>query len=157
MVLPTMGQGPLFELPYFPSRTTKHIKVIRTYTVDALTGARKLVRTEPYDRHGYSADTAYRNVYDAQGRLVLQETYQWVSSTAKPIPRREMSSRYSIEYTADGIVQHVKNESFGKYHEGVSEYQLYSHKVHPCFGLTECVYVINWGQEYIDTLRYLCE
>ncbi len=140
------------DLPYFPSHTTKHIKETRTYSIDTLTGARKLKHTEHYDRHGYSADTAYRNVYDDQGRLVLQETYQWVSSSANPISRREVASRYSIEYAADGIVHHVKSESFGKYHEGVSEYHLYSHKVHPRFGLTECVYLGG-----SDTLRFLRE
>lgn len=157
MFLSAKGQNPLFELPYFPSHTTKHIKVIRTYSVDTLTGARQLKHTEHYDRHGYSADTAYRNVYDDQGRLVLHETYQWVSSSANPMPRRELMSRCSIEYAADDIVQHVKRESFGKYHEGVSEYHLYSRKVHPRFGLTECAYVIDWGKEYSDTLRYLFE
>ena len=157
MVLPVMGQGALMDLPYFPSHTTKFIKAIRTYSIDTLTDARKLKRTEYYDRYGYSADTAYRNVYDNQGHLVLHETYQWVSSSANPMPRREMMSRCSIEYAPDGIVQHVKRESFGKYHEGVSEYHLYSRKVHPRFGLTECVYVIDWGKEYSDTLRYLCE
>lgn len=157
MVLPAMGQWALMDLPYFPTHTAKPIKVIRTYSIDTLSGARMLKHTEYYDRHGYSADTAYRNVYDDLGRLVLHETYQWVSSSANPMPRREMMSRCSFEYAADGIVQHVKRESFGKYHEGVSEYQLYSHKVHPRFGLTECVYVIDWGKEYSDTLRYLCE
>lgn len=157
MVVSAMGQGLLPELPCFPRRNNENIKVIRSFSVDTLTGARELVHTELYDRHGYSADTAYRNVYDDLGRLVLHETYQWVSSSANPMPRREMMSRCSIEYAADGIVQHVKRESFGKYHEGVSEYQLYSHKVHPRFGLTECVYVIDWGKEYSDTLRYLCE
>lgn len=157
MVLPAMGQWALMDLPYFPTHTAKPIKVIRAYSIDTLSGARMLKHTEYYDRHGYSADTAYRNVYDDLGRLVLHETYQWVSSSANPMPRREMMSRCSFEYAADGIVQHVKRESFGKYHEGVSEYQLYSHKVHPRFGLTECVYVIDWGKEYSDTLRYLCE
>lgn len=157
MILPAMGQWALMDLPYFPTHTAKPIKVIRAYSIDTLSGARMLKHTEYYDRHGYSADTAYRNVYDDLGRLVLHETYQWVSSSANPMPRREMMSRCSFEYAADGIVQHVKRESFGKYHEGVSEYQLYSHKVHPRFGLTECVYVIDWGKEYSDTLRYLCE
>lgn len=156
--LSATGQGPLMDLPYFPSYTTKHIRVIRAYSIDTLSGARMLKYTEHYDRHGYFCpDTAYRNVYDDQGRLVLQEIYRLVSSSANPMPRRELMSRCSIEYAADGIVQHVKREDFGKYHEGVCEYHLYSHKVHPRFGLTECVYVINWGQEYIDTLRYLCE
>lgn len=157
MVLPAMGQWALMDLPYFPTHTAKPIKVIRAYSIDTLTGARMLKHTEYYDRHGYSADTAYRNVYDDLGRLVLHETYQWVSSSANPMPRREMMSRCSFEYAADGIVQHVKRESFGKYHEGVSEYHLYSRKVHPRFGLTKCVYVIDWGKEYSDTLRYLCE
>lgn len=158
MVLSATGQGPLMDLPYFPSHTTKHIRVIRAYSIDTLSGARMLKYTERYDRHGYFCpDTAYRNVYDDLGRLVLHETYQWVSSSANPMPRREMMSRCSIEYAADGVVQHVKREDFGEYHEGVSEYHLYSHKVHPRFGLTECVYVISWGQEYSDTLRYLWE
>ena len=152
VLLPTMGQGPLLELSYFPARTDKYIKVIRTYSVDTLTGARKLKQTEHYDRHGYCADSAYHNVYDDQGRLVQHETYQWVSTSANPMPRREVSSRSSFEYTADGIVQHVKNESFGKYYEGVSECHLVSHKVHPHFGLTECVY-----QRAFDTLRFLRE
>ena len=155
--LSAMGQGPLMDLPYFPSHTDKHIRVIRTYNIDTLSGARQLKHTEHYDRHGYCADTAYRNVYDNQGRLVLHETYQRVSSSANPMPRRELMSRCSIEYAPDGVVQHVKRESFGKYHEGVSEYHLYSHKVHPRFGLTEYVYVIDWGREYRDTLRYLWE
>jgi YD repeat-containing protein len=155
--LSATGQGILMDLPYFPSHTAKPIKVIRTYSVDTLTGARMLKHTEHYDRHGYCADTAYRNVYDDLGRLVLHETYQRVSSSANPMPRRELMSRCSIEYAPDGVVQHVKRESFGKYHEGVSEYHLYSHKVHPRFGLTEYVYVIDWGREYRDTLRYLCE
>lgn len=152
MLLPAKGQNPLLELPYFPDHTAKHIKVIRTYSVDTLTGARKLKNTEHYDRHGYCCDSAYHNVYDAQGRLVLHETYQWVSSTSNPIPRRELSSRCSVEYTADGIVQHVKNESFGKYYEGAEEFHLLSHKVHPRFGLTECVYLGG-----SDTLRFLRE
>ena len=115
--LSATGQGIMMDLPYFPTHTAKPIKVIRTYSVDTLTGARMLKHTEHYDRHGYCADTAYRNVYDNQGRLVLHETYQWVSSSANPMPRREMMSRCSIEYAADGIVQHVKRESFGRYHE----------------------------------------
>lgn len=156
--LSATGQGPLMDLPYFPSPTTKHIRVIRAYSIDTLSGARMLKYTEHYDRYGYFCpDTAYRHVYDDQGRLVLQEIYRLVSSSANPIPRHEVESRCSIEYAPDGIVQHVKREGFGEYHEGVSEYHLYSHKVHPRFGLTECVYVINWGQEYSDTLRYLCE
>lgn len=154
MLLPAMGQNPLWDLPYFPSHTTKNIKVISTYSVDTLTGERILKNTEHYDRHGYSADTAYRNVYDDQGRLVMHETYQWVSTSANPMPRRELSSRCSFEYTVDGFVQHIRNESFGKYYEGVSEYYLVSHKVHPLFGLIECVYSIGWGEEYHDTLRF---
>lgn len=152
LAVSAMGQGPLLELSYFSSHTDKHIKVIRTYSVDTLTGARTLKRTEHYDRHGYSSDSAYRNVYDDQGRLVLQEIYNRVSTAAHPMPRRELTSRCSIEYAADGIVQHVKTESFGKYYEGVDEFHLLSHKVHPRFGLTECVY-LGGG----DTLRFLRE
>lgn len=152
MVASAMGQGLLPELPCFPRRNNENIKVIRLFSVDTLTGARELVHTELYDRHGYSTDSAYRNVYDDQGRLVLHETYSWVSTSANPILHREVSSRCSIEYAADGIVQHAKTERFSKYNEGVEEYNLLSHKVHPRFGYTECVYLSG-----NDTLRFLRE
>lgn len=154
MILPSMGQNPSLELSYFPLHTDKHIKVIRTYSVDALSGVRILKNTEHYDRYGYRDDSVYHNVYDDQGRLVLQETYQWISTSANPVPRRKVLSRFSFEYTADGIVQHVRNESFGKYYEGVTEYHLISHTVHPRFGFTECAYV-NLSSS--DTLRFLRE
>lgn len=152
MVVSAMGQGPLLELPCFPRRNNENIKVIRLFSVDTLTGARELVHTELYDRHGYSTDSAYRNVYDDQGRLVLHETYSWVSTSANPMPHREVSSRCSIEYAADGFVQHAKTERFSKYNEGVEEYNLLSHKLHPRFGYTECVYLSG-----NDTLRFLRE
>ena len=152
--LSAMGQGPLLDLPYFPYRTTKNIKVIRTYAVDTLTGARKLTHTERYDRNGYCDDTTYNYVYDAQGRLVLRESFQWVSTSDNSMPRREVESRCSIEYTADGIVQHIRYERFGKHYEGVSECHLLSYKEHPRFGMTECVYVY---QRSFDTLRFLRE
>ena len=157
ILLPAIGQNSLWDLPCFPSHTTKNIKVISTYSVDTLTHERILKNTEHYDRHGYSADTAYRNVYDDQGRLVMHETYNWVSTSANPMPRRELSSRCCVEYNSDSAIKHVKHESFGKYHEGVSEYYLVSHKVHPRFGLTECVYSIGWDEGYHDTLRFACE
>lgn len=152
MVASAMGQGLLPELPCFPRRNNENIKVIRSFSVDTLTGARELVHTELYDRHGYSTDSAYRNVYDNRGRLVLHETYSWVSTSANPMPHREVSSRCSIEYAADGFVQHAKTERFSKYNEGVEEYNLLSHKVHPRFGYTECVYLSG-----NDTLRFLRE
>ncbi len=152
IVASAMGQGLLPELPCFPRRNNENIKVIRLFSVDTLTGARELVHTELYDCHGYSTDSAYRNVYDDQGRLVLHETYSWVSTSANPMPHREVSSRCSIEYAADGIVQHAKTERFSKYNEGVEEYNLLSHKLHPRFGYTECVYLSG-----NDTLRFLRE
>ena len=154
MFLSAKGQDQLLDLPYFPSHTLEHIKVKRTYSVDTLTGERKLIHTERYDRHGFSADTSCRNVYDERGRLIMQETYHWISSSSNPMPRREISWRCSIEYNSDGAVKYVKHESFGKYCEGVTECFLVSHKEHPLSGLTECVYSIGWGEGYQDTLRF---
>ena len=156
MFLPARGQNPLLDLPFFPTRDTNHIHEIRTYTIDTMTRERKLKCTEHYDRHGYCSDSTYRNVYDNRGRLILQETYQWVSSTGNTKPRREVLSRCSIDYAADGTVQHVNTESFGKYYEGESNYYLNMQNVHPRFGLMECVYLSKWKQS-VDTIRFLRE
>ena len=51
--LSATGQGPLMDLPYFPSPTTKHIRVIRAYSIDTLSGARMLKYTEHSDRYGH--------------------------------------------------------------------------------------------------------
>ena len=155
MLLPAMGQDPLAELPWFPSRDTNHVRVRRAYSVDSLTGKRQLLYTEHFDRHGYRADSAYHNVYDAQGRLTMQETYTWVSTSANPMPRRKIIERWTVEYAPDGAVQHIRQESDTYGYSGVTDYYLLSRKVHPRFGLTDYVFLVN-NSDYgwTDTLGY---
>ncbi len=152
-LLPAWGQSRNMELPFLPYRATNHIKTIQAYSINAQTGERKKSYTEHYDRRGYDADTNCRNVYDRQGRLTLQERYRWVSSTANPTPRRELSGRNSLVYAPDGTVEYYKSEIFGGHYAGLTEYQLYSSTVHPRFGLTELVYLCKYNNEWVDTVR----
>ena len=84
MAMTAMGQWPLDEMTWILHRDTNHIRTIRTYAVDTLTGTRQLKLTEYFDRYGYRDDSTCHNEYDDQGRLTMTESYQWVSSIVKP-------------------------------------------------------------------------
>lgn len=152
------GQDPSVELPWLPKRDTNHIRTVRTYAVDSVTGVRQLRRTEHYDRHGYLEDTTCRNIYDAQGRLVMAEVYNWVSTSDNPMRRLEIEWRYNITYSSDGAVQHIRKENFSFNAAGVWNHDLLSRKEHPRFGMTECVYLSKFSRwEWVDTIRFLRE
>ncbi|MBQ6683422.1 MAG: hypothetical protein IJM74_04905, partial [Bacteroidales bacterium] len=132
-------------------RDTNHIRTIRTYAVDSLTGTRQLKLTEHFDRYGYRDDSTCHNEYDDQGRLTMTESYQWVSPTTCANPHRETIWRCSITYSPDGTVQHIKTENYTG--EGTMEQHdmiLLSRKEHPRFGLTECIYYLG----AFDTIRF---
>lgn len=152
-VLSATAQDPLADLPWLPSRDTNHIRTKRAYYTDNRTGERQLLFTVQYDRHGFYADSTHHNVYDSQGRLTMQEVYTWVSSTANPIPHRKTKERWSIEYAYDGAVQHIRHEFNGYGQSDVEDYCLHSRKVHPRFGLTDCIFIYN-GNNTSDTLGF---
>lgn len=148
--MPAMAQSALVNLPWLPVRDTNHIRTIRTYKVDTLTGQRKLLLTEHYDRHGYRSDTTYHKTYDSCGRLTEWVASVWSSSYANPIPRMVPYDKYTLTYDSSGMVQHIRNVYENTY---VTEYRLIRSNVHPRFGLMECVYVRQWdGDESKDTI-----
>ncbi|MBQ4377130.1 MAG: hypothetical protein II793_05505, partial [Bacteroidales bacterium] len=110
LAVTAMAQDPLADLPWFPTRDTNNIRTKSAFSIDKHTGKRQLLFTVQYDRHGFYADSAHHNVYDAQGRLTMQEVYTWVSSVANPMPQRRTKERWSIEYASDGAVQHIRHE-----------------------------------------------
>lgn len=150
MAVTAMGQWPLDEMTWILQRDTNHIRTIRTYAVDSLTGTRQLKLTEHFDRYGYRDDSTCRNEYDGQGRLTMTESYQWVSPTEGAMPQRETCWRCRLTYSPDGTVQHIKTENYTR--EGTMEQRdmiLLSQKEHPRFGLTECIYL-----GAVDTIRF---
>ena len=151
MAMTAMGQWPLDEMTWILHRDTNHIRTIRTYAVDTLTGTRQLKLTEYFDRYGYRDDSTCHNEYDDQGRLTMTESYQWVSSTVGANPHRETIWRCSLTYSPDGAVQHIKTENYTR--EGTMNHRdmiLLSRKLHPRFGLTECTYYLG----AFDTIRF---
>ena len=68
-IVPAAAQDPMVDLPWTPFRDTTCLRTLRTYRIDTLTGERKLICTDHYDRHGFLTDSLDRLVYDAQGRL----------------------------------------------------------------------------------------
>ena len=151
MAMTAMGQWPLDEMTWILHRDTNHIRTIRTYAVDTLTGTRQLKLTEYFDRYGYRDDSTCHNEYDDQGRLTMTESYQWVSSTVGANPHRETIWRCSLTYSPDGAVQHIKTENNTR--EGTMNHRdmiLLSRTLHPRFGLTECTYYLG----AFDTIRF---
>ena len=153
LAVTAMAQDPLADLPWFPTRDTNNIRTKSAFSIDKHTGKRQLLFTVQYDRHGFYADSAHHNVYDAQGRLTMQEVYTWVSSVANPMPQRRTKERWSIEYASDGAVQHIRHEVDEYGYSDVADYYLHSRKVHPQFGLTDCVFLYK-GNYMPDTLGY---
>ena len=163
--LPAVAQDPLVDLPWLPTRDTNHIRTIRTYKVDTLTGQRKLLSTEHYDRHGYDSGESYRMTYDRQGRLTGWESLSTRWPINDPKPRIIPATTYTLAYDAAGTVQYIRNVY---YDTNVVEYRLINKEVHPRYGLIEYKYVrrvsgLDWTdtvyirREYDNTGRMLRE
>lgn len=151
-IVPAAAQDPMVDLPWTPFRDTTGLRTLRTYRIDTLTGERKLICTDHYDRHGFLTDSLDRLVYDAQGRLT---EYVNMGYTYLPdnVSRLRESWRCNITYGADGTVQRIENE----YPEDSAHvtYELLTHKVHPKYGLLEYSFRCSGTYEdYIDTVFF---
>ena len=141
--MPALAQDSQVELRWLPERDTNGIRTIRSYSVDTLTGARELMWTKHYDRHGFLANPADLLTYDTQGRLT-----EYIAFDNKQIP----TEKYNITYAPDGTVQRI---------ERVSDYfsityELLTHKTHPKYGLLDytflCKNTSNYSNDYFDTV-----
>lgn len=149
-IVPAAAQDPMGDLPWTPFRDTTGLRTLRTYRIDTLTGERKLICTDHYDRHGFLTDSLDRFVYDAQGRLT---EYVNMGYTYLPdnVSRLRESWRCNITYGPDGTVQRIESV-YPDYSSHVT-YELVSHKVHPKYGLLEYSFRHSGTyQDYIDTV-----
>ena len=128
-IMPAMAQDPEMDLPWLPYRDTCGIRTIRNYKVDTLTGERKLLWTDHYDRHGFKYDSTDVLVYDAQGRLT-----EFVQHGTTYIPDNK-TWRCKITYASDGTVQRI--EDVYPQDSPYQTYELLTHKTHPKYGLLD--------------------
>lgn len=133
-IVPAAAQDPMVELPWIPTRDTHGIRTLRAYRVDTLTGERKLICTDHYDRHGFKYDSLDRLVYDAQGRLTEYVNMGYTYLPDNVVRLRE-SWRCNITYGPDGTVQRI--EDLYPTDSSRTVYELLSHKVHPQYGLLD--------------------
>lgn len=145
--MPALAQDPQVDLPWMPQRDTNGIRTIRAYSVDTLTGSRKLMRTTHYDRHGFMARPTDRDrlTYDTQGRLTEYTSFNDDGTLAMMC---------NITYASDGIVQRI--EIVDDYYPTIT-YELLTHKTHPKYGLLDYTFRCKTtntydGNDYFDTV-----
>ena len=145
-IMPVVAQDQQVDLPWLPYRDTNGIRTIRNYKVDTLTGERKLLWTDHYDRHGFKYDSSDVLVYDSQGRLTEYVQYR-TTYIPDNTPRVYESWRCKISYAPDGAVQRVEN----LYPQsGSHTYELLTHKRHPKYGLLDYTFRRTYNREGKD-------
>ena len=144
--MPALAQDSQVELRWLPERDTNGIRTIRSYSVDTLTGARELMWTKHYDRHGFLANPADILTYDTQGRLT--EYIAFGDFDGEQVP----TETCNITYASDGTVQRIEKKYSS---DDTYEYELLTHKTHPKYGLLDytfrCKNTYN-GSDYFDTV-----
>lgn len=151
--LPVAAQDAEVDLPFLPYRDTNHVRTMRIYRVDTLTGARELQQTNHYDRHGFMYDSLDVLVYDSKGRLT-EYVHRVLRKTPRgPKPQVEVSMRISVEYDADGTVRRVRRVDDGNPDSVYTTYERISYKRHPRFGLTDYTFLVTCSiwDDYVDT------
>lgn len=142
----------MVDLPWLPFRDTTGLRTLRTYRIDTLTGERKLICTEHYDRHGFQVDSMGRPTYDAQGRLTEYVNMGYTYLPDNVVRLRE-SWRCNINYGPDGTVQRIESVYPAEDLSYYDTYELVSHKVHPKYGLLEYSFRRSRSyDDYIDTV-----
>ena len=152
-IVPAAAQDAEVDLPFFPYRDTNHVRTMRIYRVDTLTGERKLQQTNHYDRHGFMYDSLDVLVYDSKGRLT-ECVHRVLRKTPRgPKPQVEVSRRFSVDYDADGTVRRVRRVDDGNPDSVYTTYERISYKRHPRFGLTDYTFLITCSiwDDYVDT------
>lgn len=144
--IPALAQDSQVELRWLPERDTNGIRTIRSYSVDTLTGARELMWTKHYDRHGFLANPADLLTYDAHGRLIKYITFGDFDGEQVP------TETCNITYAPDGTVQRIEQVSD---YSSIT-YELLTHKTHPKYGLLDYTfrrkYTSNYSNDDFDTV-----
>lgn len=152
-LLPVAAQDAEVDLPFLPYRDTNHVRTMRIYRVDTLTGERELQQTNHYDRHGFMYDSLDVLVYDSKGRLTEYVHRVLRSTPRNPMPQVEVVRRISVEYDADGTVRRVRRVDCGNPDSVYTTYECISYKRHPRFGLIDYTFLVTCSiwDDYVDT------
>lgn len=150
-----MAQNVQTDLPWLPYRDTNHIRTIRIYDIDTVTGERTLSFVQSFHRSGYEADTSCRYVYDKQGRLTEMARYSLDYSVDMTSPKYMLLYRYNIDYSTDGTVKKIRFVSYTLHDSTTYVYDLLTHKTHPKNGLLEYSFRRTIDQVETDTVYFI--
>ena len=153
-------------LRFLPTRVTNHIRAVREYVPSTtVMGARKLVKTTYYDRHGYEKADNVEHAYDSLGRLVRRvwQERRW-DNDSQAMVWNAMSVE-QFEYTPDGLVclDHfvAYDRVGGTVDTTVVTYRLIHLVSSTGLGITECDYAftevstaVGEGGTLTDTCRF---
>lgn len=136
------------NLPWMIERRTSGIRCVRQFVPsDSVMGARKLVRTTYYDRHGYETSPSIDLRYDTLGRLTqrLERQQRNIAGVVLTDTTRIQTVRYSPE----GLVSLYSDVSLriigGSWYSSmvdtqVTVYRLVGMNLQSGLGVTRCTY-----------------
>ena len=153
-------------LRFMPIRMTNHIRVVREYEPSTVVmGARKLIKTTYYDRHGYETREGWEYTYDSLDRLagwtVMERRWD---NDSQDLVWTAMAVEH-FEYTPDGLVSLDRLVSYdrvgGAIDTTVVTYRLIHLVSSTGLGITECDYAftevstaVGEGDTLTDTCRF---
>ena len=153
-------------LRFMPTRMTNHVRVVREYEPSTVVmGARKLIKTTYYDRHGYETADNVEHAYDSLGRLIrrIWQERRW-DDDSQAMVWTTMSVE-QLEYTPDGLVSLDRFVAYDRVGGAVDTTVVTYRLIHLVrgtgFGITECDYLYTerpapdrLTEEVTDTCRF---
>ena len=151
-------------LRFLPTRVTNHVRAVREYEPSTtVMGARKLMRTTYYDRHGYEEADNIEHAYDSLGRLVqlVWQERRWDNDSQAMV--WAIMSVEQLEYTPDGLVSLDRSVTYDRVGAAVditvTTYRLIHLVSITGLGVTECDYAFAEVSTAVgegDTLTDTC-
>ncbi len=136
------------NLPWMVERRDNGVKSIRQYIPsDSVMGARQLVKTTYYDRHGYETSPQIDLQYDTLGRLVQRLEKQ--ERTIAGVLFTDTVRIQTLRYSPDGLVSHYSDVSLrilgNSWYSSMIDthivtYQLVGMHLQSGLGVTRCTY-----------------
>ena len=151
-------------LRFLPTRVTNHVRAVREYEPSTtVMGARKLMRTTYYDRHGYEEADNIEHAYDSLGRLVqLVWQERRLDNDSQAMVWATMSVE-QLEYTPDGLVSLDRSVTYDRVGAAVDITVTTHRLIHLVsitgLGVTECDYAfaeVSTAVGEDDTLTDTC-
>ena len=153
-------------LRFMPTRMTNHVRVVREYEPSTVVmGARKLLKTTYYDRHGYETRDGMEYTYDSLDRLVgwTGMERRWDNDSQSMV--WDITFDAHIDYSPEGLVSLYRFVAYDRVGSAIDTTVITYRLIHlvrsTSLGITECDYLYTerpapdrLTDEVTDTCRF---